>query len=117
MALILGAIGIYSLISYSVTAQTQEIGIRMALGAERGEVLRRVLLHGLALALSGVAIGTIAALGLTRLLRTLLYGIGPADPVTFVTVAAVLVAVAALAAYLPARRAASIDPMSALRYE
>jgi putative ABC transport system permease protein len=117
IALVLGAIGLYSLISYSVTAQTQEIGIRMALGAERGEVLRRVLLHGLALAGSGVVIGTIAALGLTRLLRTLLYGVGPADPATFLMVAAVLIGVAALAAYLPARRAASIDPMSALRYE
>jgi predicted permease len=117
MALILGAVGIYSLISYSVTAQTQEIGIRMALGAERGEVMRRVLVHGLILAGCGALIGTLAALALTRLLRSLLYGIGPADPATFVSVAAVLIAVAALAAYLPARRAASIDPMSALRYE
>jgi len=117
IALLLGAIGIYSLISYTVTAQTQEIGIRMALGAERGEVLRRILLHGLGLAISGILIGAVAAVGLTRLLRAFLYGVSPTDPVTFVAVALVLIGVAGLAAYLPGRRAMRVDPMVALRYE
>lgn len=117
MALLLGAIGIYSLVSYSVSARTREIGIRMALGAERSQVVREVLREGMVLAGIGIAIGTAAALGATRLLRTLLYGVKPADPSTFVLVAAVLAVMALAAAYLPARRAASVDPMSALRYE
>jgi predicted permease len=117
MAMLLGAIGIYSLISYSVTARTQEIGIRMALGAERSEVLRQVLRQGLVLAGIGIAAGALASLVLGRLLRTLLYGVGSADPVTFISVAGVLILTATAAAYLPARRAASVDPITALRYE
>jgi putative ABC transport system permease protein len=89
----------------------------MALGAERGEVLRRILLHGLGLAISGILIGAVAAVGLTRLLRAFLYGVSPTDPVTFVAVALVLIGVAGLAAYLPGRRAMRVDPMVALRYE
>jgi len=117
LALMLGAIGIYSLISYSVTAQTQEIGIRMALGAERGEMLRGILKHGVALAIIGVAAGAAASLALGRLMRSLLYGVQPSDPATFVAVAAVLILTAIAAAYIPARRAASVDPMTALRCE
>ena len=117
IALLLGAIGIYSLISYSVSARTQEIGIRMALGAERSEVLRQILRQGLVLAGVGIAAGALASLVLGRLLRTLLYGVGSADPVTFMSVAGVLIVTATAAAYLPARRAASVDPITALRYE
>lgn len=117
IALLLGAVGIYSLISCSVTAQTQEIGIRMALGAKRSEVLRRVLLHGMTLAGIGVAIGSAAALGVMRLLHSLLYGVRSADPTTFISVAVLLMLVAVAACYLPARRAATIDPIRALRYE
>jgi len=117
MALLLGAIGIYSLVSYSVSARTREIGIRMALGAERGQVVRQVLREGVGLAAIGIALGTASALGATRLLKTLLYGVKPADPGTYGFVATLLVVVAIAAAYLPARRAASVDPMAALRYE
>jgi predicted permease len=117
LALTLGAIGIYSVISYSVAARTQEIGIRMALGADRATVLRRILGRGLALAAIGVGIGLVAAFALTRVLRSLLYGVQPSDPATFISVAVILIVVALAASYLPARRAASIDPVTALRYE
>ncbi|MBV8208070.1 MAG: ABC transporter permease [Acidobacteria bacterium] len=117
IALALGAVGIYSLISYSVSSRTQEIGIRMALGAERGEVLRRVLGEGFVLGGSGIVIGTVAALAVTRLLRNFLYGVQPTDALTLVAVGALLMLVALLASYFPARRAASIDPITALRYE
>jgi predicted permease len=117
LALVLGAIGLYSLISYSVTSHTHEIGIRMALGAERATVLRSVLLQGLALAGTGVLIGLVAAILVGSLLQSLLYGVQPSDPATFAGVAVVLILVALAAAYIPARRAASIAPMSALRYE
>jgi putative ABC transport system permease protein len=117
MALLLGAIGIYSLVSYSVSARTREIGIRMALGAERATVVREILAEGMTLAGIGIALGTGAALGGARLLRTMLYGVQPGDPATFVLVAAVLAVAAMAAAYVPARRAASVDPMAALRYE
>jgi predicted permease len=117
MALLLGAVGIYSLVSYSVSARTREIGIRMALGAERKQVVRQILREGMLLAGVGIAIGTAAAIGASRLLRTLLYGVKPGDPGTFALVAGVLAVVAMAAAYVPARRAASVDPASALRYE
>jgi predicted permease len=117
LALLLGAVGLYSLMSYTVTSQTQEIGIRMALGAQPGAVRGRVLIASLKLASFGVLAGLAASLALTRLLRSQLYGIRPTDPVTFAAVALTLVLVAMAAAYVPAHRASSVDPTKALRYD
>jgi predicted permease len=115
IALLLASIGIYGLMSYSVEQRAQEIGIRMALGASQGDMLRLIVLQGLKLAGLGVAIGLAAAFGLTRLLGHLLFGVQSSDPVTFAAVAAVLATVAALAAYFPARQAAAVNPTVALR--
>lgn len=117
MALTLGIIGIYGVMSYSVSQRQREIGIRLALGAKGGDVLQMVLRQGTQLALIGVAIGIVAAFGLTRLMSNLLFGVSAHDPLTFAAVAALLIVVVSLACYIPARRATLVDPIIALRYE
>ncbi len=117
LALLLAMIGLYGTMAYAVTRKTHEIGIRMALGAKPVDVLGMVIRQGITLALIGVAIGVVVALGITRLVASMIYGVTPYDPVTFVAVAIMLVLVAAVACYVPARRAMRVDPMIALRYE
>jgi len=117
VALILGTIGIYGVISYIVSQRTRELGVRLALGANAGDVRRMVLRHGLILCTAGVSLGLVAAFGLTRLMGALLYGVDPVDPVTFGLVSVSLTVVALLASYVPAARAAAIDPADAIRHE
>jgi ABC-type antimicrobial peptide transport system permease subunit len=114
-ALLLASLGIYAVISYSVNQRVQEIGIRMALGASATNLQSGILLHTLGLAALGLALGMAASRALTGVLESLLFGVTPGDPVTFIGIGALLIAVAALAGYFPARRASRIDPMVALR--
>jgi putative ABC transport system permease protein len=116
-ALFLAMSGIYAVISYSVARRTHEFGIRIALGAQRKDVLSMILSESLRLVGAGILIGSLAALGLTRILAQLLYGVGSADPVTFLAVAALLASVGLVASLIPAARATRVDPLVALRYE
>src|SRR5262249_2924057 len=117
LALVLSAVGIYGVISYLVGQRTHEIGIRVAMGASRRDVLRMILGDGMSIALAGAGIGLAAALGLTRLITTMIYGVSRMDPITFGVVTLLLMGVALLACYVPARRAMSVDPIVVLRYE
>jgi len=117
IALVLAAVGVYGVISYAVSQRTQEIGVRVALGAQRGDVLRLIVGHGALLGGAGIVIGLAGALGVTRFLRTMLFGVSPFDPGSFVGVSLLLTTIALLASYIPARRAAKVDPVEALRYE
>lgn len=117
IGLILAVIGIYGIVSFSTAQRTREIGIRMALGGSARDVMRLILQQGVRMVAIGLAVGLLAALGITRVMTGLLIGVNPSDPLTYATVAIVLSAVALLACWLPARRATRVDPGVALRYE
>jgi putative ABC transport system permease protein len=117
VALLLGIIGVYGVLSFLVAQRTREIGLRIALGAQRGDVLYLIMKEGAKFSLAGIAVGLIGALLVTRLMSSELYGVSPFDPLTYVGVAVVMAAVTLLACYIPTRRAMRVDPMVALRYE
>jgi putative ABC transport system permease protein len=117
VALVIATVGIYGFISYTVSQRTHEIGVRIALGAQAGNVLRMVVWRGMSLALIGVALGVSVALAVTRIMKSLLFEVSATDPTTFAQIVLLLVVIAMVATYIPARRATKIDPLQALRHE
>jgi putative ABC transport system permease protein len=117
VALLIGIVGIYGVIAYAAAQRTREIGVRMALGAQIGDVRRMFVRHGLLLTATGIALGIAASIGVTRIMSALLFGVSPTDPMTYAAVSGTLASIALIATYLPARRAARVDPVVALRAE